>query len=62
MTYGVRLPSKIEVKWLSPEIGVMVSPPAVGVYFHPQILALGVNLPITTFVQNVLACFKVPTS
>jgi len=57
--YDVRLPSKIEVEWCSPETDVTVSPPIDGVYFHPQILALGVKLPLTSFVRDVLARFKV---
>ena len=41
--YGVRLPSKIEVEWCPPEMNVTVSPPTGDVYFHTQILALGMN-------------------
>ena len=37
-----------------------MSPPTDGVYFHPQILALRVKLPLTPFIQNILARFKVP--
>jgi len=33
-TYGVYLPSKIEVEWCSPETDVTVLPPAGGVYFY----------------------------
>ena len=57
-TYGVRLPSKIEVEWCSPESDIMMSPHAANVYFHPQILALRVKLLMTPFVWDVLARFK----
>jgi len=40
-SYGVRLPSKIEVEWCLSETDVTVSPLAGDVYFHPQILPLG---------------------
>ena len=39
--YGVRLPSNIEVEWCPPETNVTVLHPIGGVYFHPQIVALG---------------------
>ena len=58
-TYDVLLPSKIEVEWCSLDIDVTVSPSVSSVYFDPQILALGVKLPMTPFVQDVLARFKV---
>ena len=58
-TYSIRMPSKIDVKWCSLETNIMVSPPADSVYFHPQILALGVKLPMTLFVRDALAHFKV---
>ena len=60
--YDVRFPSNVEVEWCSLETNVTVSPPAGSVYFHPQILALGVKLPMTLFVRGVLAYFKVPPS
>ena len=50
--YDIPLPSKIEVKWCSPQTDVTVSCPPDGVYFHPEILALGVKLPMTPFVQD----------
>ena len=50
------------MEWCSPEIDITVSPPASGVYVHPQILALGVKLPMTPFVRDVLVHFKVPPS
>ena len=59
VSYDVRLPSKIEVEWCSPEIDVTVSTPAGGVYFHPQIVDLRVKLPMTPFVRDVLVHFKV---
>jgi len=61
-SYGVRLSSKIEVEWCSPETDVTVSPSACGVYFHFQILALGMKFSITSFVRDVLAHFKVSSS
>ena len=59
MTY-VCLPLKIRVQWCSPEIDVIVPPPAGDVYFHPQILALRVKLSMTPFVRDALAHCKVP--
>ena len=61
-SHGVRLPSKIEVEWCSPETDITISPPTGYVYFHPQILALGVKLHLTPFARDVLAHFKVPPS
>jgi len=61
-TYDVRLLSKIEVEWCSLEIDVIMSPHTDNVYFHTQILALGLKLPMTFFVRDVLAHFKVPPS
>ena len=48
--YDVYLPYKIKVEWCSPEADVTVPPPTSGMYFHPQILALGVKFPMTPFV------------
>jgi len=39
--YDIRLPSNIEVEWCPPETNVTVLHPIGGVYFHPQIVALG---------------------
>ena len=39
--YDIRLPSKIKVEWCLPETDVTILLPAGGMYFHPQILALG---------------------
>ena len=61
-TYGIRLPSKIEVKWCSPKTDITVSPPITGVYFRTQSLVLRVKLLMTPFVRDVLARFKVPPS
>ena len=41
---------------------VTILPPVGGVYFHPQVLTLGVKLPMTPFVRDVLAHLKVPYS
>jgi len=41
VTYNVRVTSKIEMEWCSLETDVTFSPPADGMYFHPQILDLG---------------------
>ena len=49
-TYDIHLPSNIEVEWCPAETVVTTSPPTGGVYFHPQILTLGVKLPLTLFV------------
>ena len=61
-SHDIHLPSKIAVEWCLPETNVTFSPPTDVVYFHPQILALGVKLPMTLFVRDVLASFKVPSS
>ena len=60
--YGIHFPSNIEVEWCSLETDVTMSPLASSVYFHPQILALGVKLLMNSFVRGVLAYFKVPPS
>ena len=60
--YDVHFPSNIEVEWCSLGTDVTVLPPTSGVYFHPQILALGVKLLMTLFVRGVLVYFKVPPS
>ena len=50
---------KIEMEQCSPVIDVTVSPFADDVFFHPQILALGVKFPMNSFVRDVLVHFKV---
>ena len=46
--------SGIKVEWYPP-MNVQECCPNGGVYFHPQILALGVRLPLIDFVCKVLA-------
>ena len=50
----------IVVEWCSPETNVKISPPKGGVYFHPQMLAMRVHLPLTDFVCQVLVYYNVP--
>ena len=50
------------VEWCPLKTDVTVAPPHDGVFIHPQILALGMKLPLTTFVHNVLSYFRVAPS
>ena len=49
----------IKVEWCHPGTTYKISLPN-GVYFHPQILALGVQLSLTDFVQHVLISAMLP--
>ena len=49
--HHVILPVSIVVEWCHPVTDVKVHPPEGGVYFHPQVLALGVHLPLTVFIR-----------
>jgi len=49
-------------RWSGVRRRSMSQPPAGSVYFHPHILVLGVKLPMTPFVRDVLAHFKAPPS
>ena len=55
-------PSNFEVEWCPTKTDVTSLPPIGGVYFHSQILALGVKLPLIPLIQNILPRFKVPPS
>ena len=60
--HHVLLPPNIVVEWCHPDSDVKVPPPEGGVYFHPQVLALGVHLPLTVFVCQVLAYYDVAST
>ena len=47
------------VKFCPATMDVKVVPLAGGVYFHPQVLSLGVQLPLTSFVRSVLGYYQV---
>jgi len=48
--YRGRLSSMIAVEFCPTTTDVKGAPPTWDVYFHPQILTLGVQLPLTSFV------------
>ena len=52
------LPPSIEVQWCSLGMDYTVPPPKDGVYFHPQVLALRVQLSLINFVHRVLAFYN----
>jgi len=49
------LPPGIVVEWCDPNTNHKVLPSEGGVYFHLQVLAFGVHLPLRGFVHRVLA-------
>ena len=53
MRYCDHLPSMIKVEFCHSGTDVKEASSTGGVYFHPQILALGVQLPLTRFVRDV---------
>ena len=57
--YRSRLSSMIMVEFCPATMDVKVSPPPEGVYFHPQILALGVPLALTQFIRSILGYYHV---
>ena len=57
--YDVNLVEEFTVEWCPLKTDVMVAHPHGGVFIHPQILSLGMKLPLTDLVRNVLVFFKV---
>ena len=49
------------VEWCPLKTNVTVAPHG-SVFIHPQFLALGMKLPLTAFVRNILSYFKVAPS
>ena len=55
---GVQVPPEIMVKWCRLKTDITVAPHN-GVFIHPQIVVLGMKLPLTAFIHSVLSHFKV---
>jgi len=49
----VQVPHEIMVEWCPLKTDVTVVPPHDNVFIHPQILVLGMKLPLTAFVHSV---------
>jgi len=62
MKCGVHLPSNVKVEWCPPDIEYIKAPKAWSVYFHPQVLALGLTFPISSFVHDILRYYRVAPS
>jgi len=50
------------VEWCPLKTNVTVAPPYGGMFIHPQILSLGMKLPLTAFIHSALCCFRVASS
>jgi len=62
-SYGFPLNSGIKIEFCPYGVDVSLIPPnREGVYVHPQILALGLRLPMTRFIHNVLTFYKIAPS
>ena len=63
MKCGVHLPSNIKVEWCPLDTEYIKAPKAWwSVYFHPQVLALWLTFPITSFVRDILRYYHVAPS
>ena len=60
--YDIRLSLNVKVEWCPAETDYIVAPKISVVYLHPQILALGLKFPLTSFVRDLLRHFKVSPS
>ena len=60
--YGVCLSPEIEMEFFSEGTDFTLPSPNDDVYMHPQIMALGLKLPLTPFVRGVLAHYRVAPS
>ena len=47
--YGIRLPSNVKVEWCPLNTELANAPEGGGVYLYPQVLALGLTFPVTSF-------------
>jgi len=58
-SYEFRLNPGIKIEFCPLNVDVSSAPPkGEGVYMHPQVLALGLKLPMTKFIRSVLAFYK----
>ena len=60
--HGVELSSGIKVEFCLQETKFGLSPPDGGIYMHPQVLALGLKLPMMKFVRSVLTFYRIAPS
>jgi len=61
-SYGFCLNTRIKIEFCLYSVNVSSAPLKSGVYMHPQVLTLGVRLPMTRFIRSVLAFYKVASS
>ena len=62
VSYGFFLNPGIKIKFCPHDVDISLALPNGGVYVHPQVLALGLRLPITSFVCSVLTFYEVAPS
>ena len=58
--YGVRLSPEIKVEFCPQGTEFSLPPLNDGVYMHPQILALGLKMPLTKFFRSILPHYRSP--
>ena len=60
--YGFRLNPRIKIEFYPYGVDISKAPPNDGVYMNPQVLALGLKLPMMRFVRSVLTFYTVASS
>ena len=60
--YGFHLNLGIKIEFCLNDVDISKAPPNDGVYMHLQVLALGLSLPMTRFVRNILTVYRVTPS
>ena len=61
-SYGFCLNSEIKTEFCPHGVDVSLAPSNGGVYMHLQVLALGLRLPMTSFIRNVLTFYQAAPS
>ena len=61
-SYGFFLNSGIKIELCSHGVDISLASPNGGVYMYPQVLALGLRLPMMSFFHSILAFYQVTPS